>query len=123
MNNLVKIEPLSLKEGLRFSAPVFFDDGKNMFLAAGKSVKQYHLKAVARWKIPFLLTYGKVLSGDEPLLSPKISENPAFTKNPSQANFSSEKAKNSGSAAMNSEDVEELEELDDAEVLEELEEI
>lgn len=47
--------------GERFSAPVFFDDGENMFLAEGKTVKPYHLVALKRWKVPYLLTYGRPL--------------------------------------------------------------
>ena len=54
-----------MKEGMRFSAPVFFDDGKNMFLAAGKPAKPYHLAALKNWKVPFLLTVGHVLSQAE----------------------------------------------------------
>lgn len=53
-----KIPSPQIKLGMRFSAPVFFDDGKNMFLAEGKSAKKYHIAALARWKIPFVLTYG-----------------------------------------------------------------
>ena len=48
--------------GMKFSAPVFFDDGKNMFLAQGKPVKPYHIAALARWKIQTLLTYGYQLT-------------------------------------------------------------
>lgn len=47
--------------GMRFTAPVFFDDGKNMFLAEKKPVRQYHLKALEKWSIPFLLTYGTLI--------------------------------------------------------------
>ncbi|MBQ3837161.1 MAG: hypothetical protein II814_08540, partial [Treponema sp.] len=48
-----------------FSAPVLFDDGKNMFLAAGKAMKAYHLAAIKRWKIPFLLTSGHAIEQGE----------------------------------------------------------
>lgn len=58
MNNYIRIDSSDIKEGMRFSAPVFFDDGKNMFLAEGKSVKSYHIAALKRWSIPYLLTYG-----------------------------------------------------------------
>ena len=40
MKNFIKLDPSDIKEGIRFSTPVFFEDGKNMFLAEGKSVKQ-----------------------------------------------------------------------------------
>lgn len=65
MTNFIKINSAELKEGMRFSAPVFFDDGKNMFLAEGKSVKPYHIGALKRWSIPFLLTFGRELKDDE----------------------------------------------------------
>ncbi len=45
--------------GSCFSEPVYFDDGKNMFLAAGKLAKPYHVSALVRWKIPYLLTAGR----------------------------------------------------------------
>jgi hypothetical protein len=51
---------------MRFSAPVFFDDGTNMFLAEGKAAKAYHVAALKRWNIPFLLTYGhEITDSDE----------------------------------------------------------
>lgn len=48
----------SIHIGSCFSEPVFFDDGKNMFLAAGKQAKPYHVSALVHWKIPYLLTAG-----------------------------------------------------------------
>ena len=54
-----KIDVNTIKEGICFSAPVFFDDGKNMFLAAGKQAKALHVNAIKQWKIPYLLTFGK----------------------------------------------------------------
>ena len=106
MNNLVKIEPLTLKEGNIFSAPVFFDDGKNMFLAAGKSVKPYHLQALVRWKIPFLLTYGKLLTAEE------IAA--ANEKNAGKTDSSAQKTvHNNVNNSETADDVEELEELEE----------
>lgn len=66
MSNFIKIKSSEIKEGMRFSAPVFFDDGRNMFLAEGKAAKRYHITALKRWAIPYLLTYGHLLtdSGD-----------------------------------------------------------
>lgn len=49
----------SIHVGVCFSEPVFFDDGKNMFLSGGKQAKPYHVAALEQWKIPFLLTDGK----------------------------------------------------------------
>lgn len=53
-----RIKSEELYEGMIFSAPLFFDDGVNMFLAKRKPLKRYHLDALRRWKIPFVLTYG-----------------------------------------------------------------
>ncbi|MBO5607614.1 MAG: phosphohydrolase [Treponema sp.] len=55
--NRIKCEEIA--EGVSFSAPVFFEDGKNMFLAANHPVKKYHLAALKRWNVPFLVTAGK----------------------------------------------------------------
>jgi len=65
MNNFTKIKSSEVKEGMCFSAPVFFDDGKNMFLAEGKAAKTYHITALKRWSIPYLLTYGHLLPEPE----------------------------------------------------------
>ena len=67
MKNFNKISCDEIKVGVKFSAPVFFDDGENMFLAEEKSAKQYHVAALARWNIPYLLSYGHVITdNDEP---------------------------------------------------------
>lgn len=62
MRNFTKIDARDLRLGMRFSAPVFFDDGENMFLAEEKSVKAYHLAAIRRWNIKYFLTYGHLIS-------------------------------------------------------------
>jgi HD-GYP domain-containing protein (c-di-GMP phosphodiesterase class II) len=62
---LKKVYRNELEEGMRFSAPVFFDDGENMLISKGLAIKERELKALDRWKIPFVLTAGEVLSGDE----------------------------------------------------------
>jgi hypothetical protein len=64
-----------IKEGVRFSAPVFFDDGTNMFLAEGKAAKAYHVMALKRWNVPFLLTYGHELSSAPSAYSKTTVEN------------------------------------------------
>ena len=48
----------------RISAPDFFEDPKNMFLAEGKTAKQYHINALKRWKIPYLLSYGHKIDSE-----------------------------------------------------------
>lgn len=60
-----KIDPATAKLNMMFSAPVFFDDGKYMFLAAGKSIKPYHLLALKKWNIPYLLTSGSPMEQSE----------------------------------------------------------
>lgn len=67
MKDFNKVDVNEIKIGMRFSAPVFFDDGESMFLAEEKTVKQYHVIALTRWNVPFLLTYGHVMGDDEPL--------------------------------------------------------
>jgi len=64
MTGFAKLQSNNIKIGMKFSAPVFFEDGKNMFLAEGKAVKRYHLDALKRWSIPYLLTYGKRLDAN-----------------------------------------------------------
>lgn len=60
-----KIKREALKEGMRFSAPVFFDDGVNMFLAEKKPLDKSHLNVLVRWNILFVMTYGKELGDFE----------------------------------------------------------
>ena len=60
--NFTKIDCKEIKLGMRFSAPVFFDDGESMFLAEEKSIKPYHIDAIQRWNIEYLLTYGHLLT-------------------------------------------------------------
>lgn len=57
-----KIKRELVELGMRFSAPVFFDDGKNMFLPEKKPVKKSHLEILEKWNIPFVITYGHLLS-------------------------------------------------------------
>lgn len=61
---LKKVYRNELTEGVRFSAPVFFDDGENMLVAKGVPIKERELKALDRWKVPFVLTAGIVLAAD-----------------------------------------------------------
>ena len=59
--NFKKISCDDIAVGVRFSAPVFFEDGINMFLAEGRSVKPYHVATLKRWNIPYLLSYGHII--------------------------------------------------------------
>lgn len=61
-----KINREALKEGMCFSAPVFFDDGVNMFLAEKKPLTKFHLNVLSRWNVLFVMTYGKDMSSSAP---------------------------------------------------------
>jgi len=61
---LKKVYRNELTEGMRFSAPVFFDDGENMLVSKGAPIKERELKALDHWKIQFVLTAGSVMSGN-----------------------------------------------------------
>jgi len=63
-----RIEVSTIETGIRFSKPVYFDDGKNMFIESGITVKPYHLNALAKWRIPFLLSDGHIMAEDEELI-------------------------------------------------------
>ncbi|MBN2810431.1 MAG: HD-GYP domain-containing protein [Spirochaetales bacterium] len=58
---LKKVMRHDLEEGMRFSAPVFFDDGENMLASKGVPIKKRELDALDRWKISYVLTAGEVL--------------------------------------------------------------
>ncbi len=62
---LKKINRTVLREGMRFSTPVFFDDGENMLLSQGVPFKKRELDALDRWKIAYVLTAGKEISAAE----------------------------------------------------------
>ena len=73
MKPMETIRSEDVKEGMRFSAPVFFDDGKNMFLAEKKPVTPFHVSVLSRWSIPFVVTYGKLL-GPDPVVEAEAEE-------------------------------------------------
>lgn len=102
--SLKRIDCKDLRLGMRYSAPVFFEDGKNMFLAPGKDVKPYHLFAIKRWNIAFLITTGDLLPINS--ASTKSYDDPLVTN---YGNLDALDAED---------DVEELEELDAIEELE-----
>ena len=95
---LTRIKCTDITEGVSYSSPVFFDDGKNMFLAEGKTVKPYHLAAIKRWNIKYLLTSGHVLELEE---GANISRMAGFDK----------KRFEKASPVEDADDVEELEEI------------
>ncbi|HOF85057.1 MAG TPA: metal-dependent phosphohydrolase, partial [Treponemataceae bacterium] len=64
MNKVFRNE---LEEGMRFTAPVFFDDGENMLVSKGVAIKSRELAALDRWNISFVLTAGKPVTDDSQL--------------------------------------------------------
>ncbi len=74
MKEFNKIRSSSLQIGKRFTAPVFFDDGENMFLGERKYITQFHLDTLKRWKIPYVLTYGTVMDDDEEVVEELSAE-------------------------------------------------
>ncbi|MBQ4555125.1 MAG: HD-GYP domain-containing protein [Spirochaetaceae bacterium] len=100
MSQLQKINSSSLQLGMRFSAPVFFDDQENIFLAEGKEIRKFHLQALIRWNIEYVFTYGQLLMKSE-----DNSEKSLVEELPEV------------------EELENLEEVDDLEPLDDLEEL
>lgn len=64
---LKKVFRNELEEGMRFTAPVFFDDGENMLVSRGVPIKTRELAALDRWKITYVLTAGSPVSDDSQL--------------------------------------------------------
>lgn len=65
MGMMKKFSAADARLNMMFSAPVFFDDGRNMFLAEGKTIKPYHMAAIKRWNIKTLLTSGHTVEQEE----------------------------------------------------------
>lgn len=105
MRELQKINSSNLTLGMRFSSPVFFDDGENMFLAEGKPIREYHLDALKRWKQTYVVTYGQMLAENEL----PDSQSPAVSSTDDELE--------------DLEELEELEEIDSADELEELDSV
>ena len=59
----IKVE--DLKEGMIFSEPLFFDDGKNRVLGKMHPVSQRELSVLKQWKVPFVMTAGKSVQKSE----------------------------------------------------------
>ena len=62
---MTKVDCSQIVPGVKFSKPVFFDDGQNMFLCANHPAKNYHVAAIKRWAIPYLLTEGVLVSASD----------------------------------------------------------
>lgn len=62
---LKKIPRSDLKEGMRFSAPIFFEDGENMLVTKGVPLKNRELQVLDRWKMSYVLTAGRPIADTE----------------------------------------------------------
>ena len=62
MDEFSRVSVDIIKVGVRFSEPVFFEDGENMFLPKNKPAKQRHIDVIHTWKVPYLLTQGEVIA-------------------------------------------------------------
>jgi hypothetical protein len=58
------IDTALLESGIKFTAPLFFDDGINMFAAGGTELNRFHLDAIKNWNIATVLTCGELASDD-----------------------------------------------------------
>ncbi len=65
---MTEINTNTLQEGMLFSSPLLFDDGKNMFLPERMPISKLHLDTIRRWGIEKVITYGKeIQSADDGL--------------------------------------------------------
>lgn len=64
----IKVE--DFKEGMIFSEPLFFDDGKNRVLGKMHPVSQRELSVLKQWKVPFVMTAGKSVKKSEEAAEP-----------------------------------------------------
>lgn len=62
---LRKIKIDDLREGMIFSEPLFFDDGKNRVLGKNFPVTKRELQVLRTWKVPFVMTEGTVISKED----------------------------------------------------------
>ena len=69
-----KVSVAELKENMRFSEPVFFDDGVYMLADAGVPLHSRELDALVRWDIPFVLTAGGIIKESDLPLDPDDAE-------------------------------------------------
>ena len=59
MDKMQCVDVAQIKLGMIFSAPLFFEDGENMFIPDNQKITQYPLDVIRTWKVPHLLTYGE----------------------------------------------------------------
>ncbi|MCR5698999.1 MAG: hypothetical protein K6G52_05070 [Treponemataceae bacterium] len=58
---MTEIDSSLIKDGVKFSEDVYFDDQKSLFLAKEKPAGKFHLDAIQKWEIKSLYTDGKQL--------------------------------------------------------------
>jgi hypothetical protein len=56
-----RIDTALLEPGIKFTAPLFFDDGISMFAATGTELNRFHLDAIKNWNIATVLTDGELM--------------------------------------------------------------
>lgn len=100
---LNKIKVNELEVGSRYSAPIFFDDGQNMLLNANTPITDYEIGVLKQWKIPYVVTAGRII--------------------PEGETFKPEPASELERLIDEAEEIEELEELDEFDGMEELSEV
>lgn len=62
---LKKIPVSDIKEGMRFSADLFFDDGKSLLAPKGMPLKVREIRALNTWKLEYVLSAGVPLAEGE----------------------------------------------------------
>ncbi|MDR3284231.1 MAG: phosphohydrolase [Treponema sp.] len=58
-SELCPVDAQTVQAGMRFTAPLFFDEGVNLFAAQGQPLNGFHLRAIQDWHIDFLYTSGE----------------------------------------------------------------
>lgn len=114
MKQFLKIDSSSLAKGMRFSAPVFFDDEENMFLAEGQEIKDFHIQALVRWNVEYVCTYGHVLGKNEKIDDESVEELTELVELEPVEEVSEVEEAPTLKNADEVEDLEELEELESA---------
>lgn len=121
---LNKITCNRIKVGVCFSEDVFFDDGENLFLGKMKPARTYHVTALERWAVPFLLCAGHEVDLTKEKVEPQPKKAKVEFESVNLGAFglsTGDEYLSSPAASLDSaDDVEELEEVEELGELEEL---
>ena len=60
-----KIKSSELKTNMKFTSPVFFDDGINMFLSENNPLTENHIELIKNLNIEYVITNGKILEEEK----------------------------------------------------------